>query len=139
MPDQKMLASLARELRRVLARIDQPSTEALKAEIADTAAKRQLRDRRVRDRHFDPSMFFDPAWNILLDLYVAEQEGTRISVQSASIASGAPPTTGLRYVGHLVKAGMLEREACHIDRRRVWVSLSHIAKEKLDAYFEAVS
>jgi hypothetical protein len=44
----------------------------------------------MRARYFKRELFKDPAWDILLDLYVARADGRGISVSSACIASGAP-------------------------------------------------
>ena len=53
--------------------------------------------RRKRAALFgNPDLFGEPAWDILLDLYIAAGEGKPVSVSSACIGSAAPATTGLR-------------------------------------------
>lgn len=80
--------------------------------------------RRLRDRHFKNDLFADPAWDILLDLYVQKSAGKRVSITSACIASGAPPTTGLRWVSLLIAEGLVIREDDIVDRRRAFLRLS---------------
>jgi DNA-binding MarR family transcriptional regulator len=66
----------------------------------------------------------EPAWEILLDLFVQDAEGRAVSVSSACGASGAPPTTGLRYVTYLVEQGHIVRQPDPNDARRTLVRLS---------------
>jgi len=80
--------------------------------------------RRLRDRHFKNDLFGDPAWDILLDLFVQKSAGKRVSITSACIASGTPPTTGLRWVALLVEEGLVIREGDEVDRRRAFLRLS---------------
>ena len=76
---------------------------------------------------FGPDLIADPAWNLLLDLALARIEGRRICVTSACIASGVAPTTALRWIGEMVKRGVLVREADEQDGRRAWVRISDSA------------
>lgn len=69
-------------------------------------------------------LFSDPAWFIMLDLFVREAEGETTSVTSAVIASGVAPTTGLRYVTMLVRDGKILRRAHPHDERSSLLSLS---------------
>lgn len=80
--------------------------------------------RRMRNRHFRNDLFADPAWDILLDLFVQKSSGKRVSITSACIASGVPPTTGLRWVTLLVDEGLVIREGDEVDRRRAFLRLS---------------
>jgi len=66
----------------------------------------------------------DPAWDILLDLYAAEEEGLHISVSSACVAAAVPSTTALRWLRILCERGLITRRADSFDGRRVFVSLS---------------
>ena len=88
-------------------------------------------------RFFEPSLFADPAWDILLDLTAARAEGRRVSVTSLCIASGVPPTTALRWIGQMVDQGLLQREEDRIDRRRAFIALSDTGVEAMARYFDA--
>jgi hypothetical protein len=69
-------------------------------------------------------LFGEPAWDILLDLYIAQAEGKPVSVSSACIGSASPPTTGLRWLTVLTEQGLIARAADKQDHRRIMVHLT---------------
>lgn len=93
---------------------------------------------KLRDRLFGDEMFFDPAWNMLLDLYKCEMEGRRVMVSDACNASGVPPTTGLRWLKALEKRGYVVRKQDPTDGRRVFVALSTRASERMSEVTDAL-
>ena len=97
--------------------------------------RRIIHQRQLRAKFFDAALFADPAWDMLLDLTAARVEGTRVSVSSLCIASGVPPTTALRWIGEMVKAGLLVRQQDDVDRRRAFIALSDNAAEAMARYF----
>jgi hypothetical protein len=100
--------------------------------------RRIIRQRQLRARFFDPALFADPAWDMLLDLTAARAEHKRVSVTSLCIASGVPPTTALRWIGQLTAAGLLVRIADDTDRRRAFLALSDAAADAMARYFAAL-
>ncbi len=93
--------------------------------------------RRQRSTIFGQmEIFGEPAWDILLDLYIAALEGKSVSVSSACIGSASPPTTGLRWIGVLTHQGMLIREHDPTDQRRVLVRLSDQCLAAMDRFIE---
>lgn len=99
-------------------------------------AKRLYADRRRREKGFGvhARLFGEPAWDLLLDLFVAWQEGKRISVSSASTAACVPPTTALRWIGYLVEGGIIQETADPSDGRRRLVELTPRAIEMMRTY-----
>jgi len=94
--------------------------------------------RRKRSAIFgDPELFGEPAWDILLDLYIAQAEEKPVSVSSACIGSASPPTTGLRWLGVLAEQGLIEREHDPEDQRRVLVHLTEKGLGAMDEYFSS--
>lgn len=83
-------------------------------------------------------LFGEPAWDILLDLYIAAGEGKPVSVSSACIGSAAPATTGLRWLGVLADEGLVVRENDAEDHRRVLVRLTPAGQTAMDRFFDAV-
>ncbi|WP_156442627.1 MULTISPECIES: hypothetical protein [unclassified Sphingomonas] len=106
---------------------------------APRTVRATIRARRLRDQHFTPELFADPAWDMLLDLYAARLEGSRVSVSSLCIAASVPPTTALRWIGTMHDAGLFEREADPGDRRRAHITLSARAVDAMRGYFTAVA
>ncbi|HWK36686.1 hypothetical protein [Sphingomonas sp.] len=96
-----------------------------------------IRARRMRANFFAADLFADPAWDMLLDLYAAELEHTRVSVSSLCIAAAVPGTTALRWIGTMIDTGLFERHDDPFDRRRAYVSLSDKARDGLRGYFAA--
>ena len=94
--------------------------------------------RRLRDRFFASGLFEDPAWDMLLDLFAAELEGSAVSVSSLCIAAAVAPTTALRWIARLTDAGLLERRPDPFDKRRVFMALSEAARQGMRGYCRAV-
>ncbi|MEL7445947.1 MAG: MarR family transcriptional regulator [Pseudomonadota bacterium] len=152
-PVAEQLIALARQLRgsngvdpikRQAPGTDQKSKEsqnhARKRQLYADAARTLYQMRRMRGSLFgNPDIFGEPAWDILLDLYIAIADGKEVSVSSACIGSAAPPTTGLRWLGILAESGLVVREHDEIDQRRVLVRLTEAAVEAMDRYFEVVA
>jgi hypothetical protein len=106
---------------------------------APRTVRAAIRARRLRDQHFHAELFADPAWDMLLDLYAAQLERSRVSVSSLCIAASVPPTTALRWIGTMHDAGLFEREADPGDRRRAHITLSGRAADAMRGYFAAVA
>jgi hypothetical protein len=114
--------------------------DALDLPIFTQHARQAYRDRRWRDRIFQADdLFGEPAWDILLDLFVAAKERRRISVTSACIGAAVPPTTALRWIAILERAGLVQREADSADGRRAYVMLSPTGYAKMVQYFAETS
>lgn len=90
--------------------------------------------RADRDAIFQSGLFSDPAWDMLLDLAVAEASGRPISVTSLCIASGAPTTTALRRIDELMEAGLIDRRPDPSDRRRIIVELTVLGRSRMEAF-----
>ncbi len=98
-----------------------------------------IRQRRLRDELFDAELFADPAWDMLLDLYAARLDRTRVSVSSLCIAAAVPATTALRWIKTLTETGLFERKADQHDARRIFVQLSDEATTGMHRYFARLS
>lgn len=87
-------------------------------------AKLDYRSRQQRYRHLPLVLFGEPAWDILLDLFIAAIQRRLISVSSACLASAAPFSTALRHLGKLERKGLVERIESNEDQRVVLVKLT---------------
>lgn len=90
--------------------------------------------RRRRDALFGSDLFGEPAWDMLLDLFVASERQCHTSVKSVSIASGVPATTALRWLMVLEDAQLIEREPDPADGRRTLIRLSKTGHERMTQY-----
>lgn len=99
-------------------------------------ARRMIRERLRRQNFFDAGLFADPAWDMMLDLFVAEAEGRDTPVMNLCLSSQVPETTTLRWVKTLEHAGVFIREKDEHDQRRVLVRLSPSAAKSLAAYLD---
>ena len=97
-----------------------------------------IANRQARARFFDPDLFGDPAWDMLLDLYAARLERQPVSVSSLCIAAAVPATTALRWIKTMTDAGLFLREADPHDGRRIFIGLAEAAFDALARYFEAL-
>ena len=86
-------------------------------EALATVAARVYAARRRRERYFDPAIFADPAWDMLLDLFIAKARGKEIRTSSLCLAAAVPPATALRWIALLEKRGLFERHGAPGDRR----------------------
>lgn len=78
-------------------------------------AKNLFAFRRRRNEFFGGMLFADPAWDILLELYIMRVARKPVRVKNACIASGVPATTALRWIGLLQEQGLIERSADTMD------------------------
>lgn len=97
-----------------------------------------IANRQARTRFFDPALFGDPAWDMLLDLTAAHGEGAQVSVTSLCIAAGVPATTALRWLTQMVESGIFMRVPDPADRRRAFIALSDKAIAAMAGYFSSL-
>lgn len=96
-----------------------------------TAYARHLyRLRRQRDELFG-NIFGEPAWDMMLDLFIRQNDKSITSISSLCIAASVPQTTALRWVTEMIAAGIFSRERDPFDRRRSYVELSADAYERM--------
>jgi len=99
------------------------------------AAARQIYGaRRRRESWFDASLFSEPAWDMLLDLYASLEQGQRLTVSDVGIAACVPITTSLCWLNHMERLGLVMRVPDTQDRRRVWVELTDQGRAAMAGY-----
>lgn len=97
-------------------------------------AKRMFAARKLRERLFNPGIFGEAAWDILLILYVMDNAGPRLSVTRLMQFAGVPITTGLRWLSTLESQQLIQREPHPNDARSFYVLLSDKARELMETY-----
>jgi DNA-binding MarR family transcriptional regulator len=89
--------------------------------------------RRRRDALFGRDLFGEPAWDILLDLYVAERSGRTLALSTVGALAGVPQTTAFRWMNQLLERGYIVRRADPHDARRGFIHLSPTGQTLLEA------
>ncbi len=97
-----------------------------------------IANRQARSRFFDPELFGDPAWDMLLDLTAAHGEGAQVSVTSLCIAAAVPATTALRWLTQMVESGIFVRVPDPADKRRAFIALSDRSLAGMAGYFASL-
>lgn len=92
-----------------------------------------------RKAHFPEATFEDPQWMMMLELFIASEEGRNVSISSLCFASGVPSTTALRHIRTLVAKGVFERVSHPRDRRICHVRLAREAKNQMIGYLVTVA
>jgi DNA-binding MarR family transcriptional regulator len=102
-------------------------------------AREAVRARAQRGLFLNQALFSDPAWDILLDLFVAECEGRRRTVSTVGLAGKVPATTALRWINVLEREGLVSREDDPRDGRRQFLELTHAGLSAMTCYFQGLS
>ena len=92
--------------------------------------------RRMRADYFAGSLFGEPVWDMLLDLFVNKIQGRRVSRASLSLATNLPQTTALRWVKVLEEEGLLQRSDKNEDARLDVVELTAEAFTQMRRFIE---
>ena len=103
-----------------------------------SAIRRSLQARRQRGQFFNMRLFSDPAWDMLLELYVAALTQRKLTVSRLSERSLTPLTTTLRWIAALEAEGIAKREVNPLDRRQIFIILTNRAVVLINSYFEEI-
>src|SRR4051812_45502045 len=98
---ETLVAASARSSRDGTPAALRPEPKAMPQPDLSSMAEALYRLRRRRDRLFAGQSFSDPSWDLLLDLFAAEQTGRRVSITSAFLAASTPTTTAVRCLKQL--------------------------------------
>jgi len=99
-------------------------------------ARRLYLERRRREKHFgsDGGLFAEPAWDILLDLFIAYEEGKSQSTSMTCIGACVPQTTGLRWIALLEREGLVHSWPDQRDGRYRMLGLTPAGVGKMVRY-----
>ena len=123
-------------LSKAIIRANPSSPEAMERQELAARAEQHYAFRRKRERlteaAFGDGIFADPAWDMLLDLYVRTIRGLPVGVTSLCIAATAPATTALRYIADLEKRGIVQKVLHPTDKRSLHVRMTEEGMELMD-------
>jgi len=109
-------------------------------EAALTAAVKAKEQRNVRPRFLGgEDLFGEPAWDILLDLFIRQTRDEKISVPKVSIGDQAPAKTTLRWFLVLEENGLIAQEQDPDNTNQVLLRFTPTGYEAMLRYFEAIA
>ncbi len=132
------------EIKRMFTRLtgdsasDRPPAEVARPIGRLDLARLLLWGRGLLEREVAADLFADPAFNILLTLYVSRSEGRDVSTSAACTASGVPTTTALRWINALARRGMVHKRSLASDRRFTYLELNEATSTALDRFFDLI-
>lgn len=94
--------------------------------------------RNLRTEFLPRSLFGEPAWDLLVALFVWDDTGSPMAVSELAKLVDAPASTAVRWMQYLEEKGLVVRRRSDRDRRILKVSLSDEGRRRLDAYFQKV-
>ena len=90
--------------------------------------------RDLRHKTFDPNLFGEPAWDILLSLYIIDGDRRRLNARELSKHANLALTTALRWLDYLEEQELIARKANQFDRRVIYIELSDKGRAAMDHY-----
>lgn len=97
-------------------------------------AERLYSDRRRRDEHFPSGLFGEPAWDLLLAMFIAHENGRTLSLAQAFSAAKVDRDAGKALIERLVAEGLVAPARASDDRRRSGIALTEAAVLLLSEY-----
>jgi DNA-binding MarR family transcriptional regulator len=86
---------------------------------------------RLRVRIFPDVGFANPAWAIMLEIFIREANGLRVSLDQLTAEEDLPPLVVYRSLNLLIDKGLIERSEPKSDQQAVRLSLSLAGKRKM--------
>lgn len=102
------------------------------ANLGDLARKAYAVRRRRETIPGTAGLFGEPAWDIILYLFIAARDSRRVSLAKACAAAAVPEASALRWIAILERRGMIVADGPAHDRR---LKLSQDTYESLIDYF----
>jgi DNA-binding MarR family transcriptional regulator len=100
-------------------------------------AKGILEDRRRRAEIFGRAMFGEPAWELLLTLYVIDHNRKQPTIGRLAHAAHVAMSTAMRWLLYLEGHGLIARQEHPTDARSAMVAMTDKGKQMLATYFSA--
>ncbi|MGB3847609.1 MAG: hypothetical protein WA940_17190 [Sphingopyxis sp.] len=97
-------------------------------------ARSEFHNRRRRDSLIRYDLFAEPAWDMLLDLYIEHHRGQPVAVDRLCATAGAAATTALRWLGLLIEKELVIRSSPREGDGIVRVALSELGVGEMERY-----
>lgn len=106
------------------------------AKLRANMCRMLIYERKLVGEMLGYSLCPDPAWDMLLDLYLALQEGRTTYVWALSVIANISKSSAHRRIASMTNAGLLIVEPDLDDRRRSCVTLAPYMVDVLNALME---
>jgi DNA-binding MarR family transcriptional regulator len=110
------------------------ATSPVRREILREHARQIRSARDLRHEWFDRNIFGEPAWEMLLTLYIIDDEERRLSTRRIAKLANLSLTTTLRWLDYLEEQLLISRRRNPFDQRVVDTELSDKGRTAMDAY-----
>lgn len=128
----KTLKSIEQRIRHLGLDATEPST---KKPSQASQARILFQRRRDRDTLFSEfSLFGEPAWDMLIVLFIAAEEDREINLDSLCLEIALTAPTALRWISVLEANGLIERSTDLINISNTIISISTNAKDNMELY-----
>lgn len=97
-------------------------------------ARSEFHNRRRRDSLIAYDLFAEPAWDMLLDLYIQHHRRQPVAIDRLCAVAATASTTALRWVGLLIEKELVTRSPCAADDDVVRVTLSARGISEMERY-----
>lgn len=114
------------------ARPAKPGANAASKENARATIRRRLLRRQLLGA---PDLFGEPAWDMILDLFVHEDDRKPMAMSSICVSAGIPFSSAMRLAQKLCDADILQRVPDTFDGRRINLRIAPDVVHRLRAYF----
>ncbi len=101
-----------------------PFSQTVSPSALAALASKHFADRELRKSCINDAFFGEPAWDMLLYLFIKACEDRRAYKTAVTSASGVPHSTALRYLELLERDGIVRVELAEGDKRVQLVSLT---------------
>jgi DNA-binding MarR family transcriptional regulator len=88
----------------------------------------------LRARMFPDTDFASSGWDVMLEIFIREAQGQRVSLEQLAADDTWPPLTVHRSVNMLIDKQLVTRGYKDPGTREVWLSLTSAGKEKMAAF-----
>lgn len=107
--------------------------------VLETAKKAYL-DRKSRSAFIGShEIFGEPAWDMLLDLFIKQTEKEEVTLKAANLSNDRPISTELRWLKLLEQHGLIACQADPHDNARHVIHLTPTGYEGMLRYLESIA
>ena len=95
--------------------------------------------RELRGQIFDPELFGEPGWDMMLALFISHAEQYRLKVSDLIFESNVPSTTALRWMKTLLDQGLCRKVPNPRDSRSSYIELSDDGLTRMTALLTRIA